>query len=61
MPELPEVEGVVRELAPAVEGKTIKKVEFSKTVYESCAAGKQCIVKEFRAFDILKKQCRICS
>ncbi|SOC36555.1 bifunctional DNA-formamidopyrimidine glycosylase/DNA-(apurinic or apyrimidinic site) lyase [Ureibacillus acetophenoni] len=45
MPELPEVEGVVRELAPAVEGKTIKKVEFSKTVYESCAAGKQCIVK----------------
>ncbi|HWL25300.1 MAG TPA: bifunctional DNA-formamidopyrimidine glycosylase/DNA-(apurinic or apyrimidinic site) lyase [Ureibacillus sp.] len=45
MPELPEVEGVVRELAPAVEGKVIKNVEFSSTVYESCADGKQCIVK----------------
>ncbi|KGR91428.1 formamidopyrimidine-DNA glycosylase [Ureibacillus massiliensis 4400831 = CIP 108448 = CCUG 49529] len=45
MPELPEVEGVVRALSPAVEGKKIAKVELSKTIYESCAAGKQCIVK----------------
>lgn len=45
MPELPEVEGVVRLLAPAIEGKKISKVELSKTIYESSAAGKQCIVK----------------
>jgi len=45
MPELPEVEGVVRALVPAVEGKTIVKVELSKTIYASYELGKQCIVK----------------
>lgn len=45
MPELPEVEGVVRALVPAVEGKTIEKIELSKTIYQSTAAGKQCIIK----------------
>lgn len=45
MPELPEVEGVVRALAPKVEGYTIDKVELSSTIYESCKLGKQCIVK----------------
>ena len=45
MPELPEVEGVVRALEPKVEGKTIKKVELSKTIYSSWGEGKQCIVK----------------
>lgn len=45
MPELPEVEGVVRALAPTIKGKVITKVEFSKTVYQSVAEGKQCIIK----------------
>jgi len=45
MPELPEVEGVVRALVPAVEGKTIKKVALSDTIYTSWGLGKQCIVK----------------
>lgn len=45
MPELPEVEGVVRALVPKVEGKTIEKVELSQTIYHSWAEGKQCIVK----------------
>ncbi|MFC7684409.1 bifunctional DNA-formamidopyrimidine glycosylase/DNA-(apurinic or apyrimidinic site) lyase [Ureibacillus sp. GCM10028918] len=45
MPELPEVEGVVRALVPAVEGKTILKVELSDTIYSSFGLGKQCIVK----------------
>ena len=30
MPELPEVEGVVRDLKPIVEGKTIEYVALSK-------------------------------
>lgn len=45
MPELPEVEGVVRALGPAVEGKTVSKVELSETIYTSFGLGKQCIVK----------------
>ena len=45
MPELPEVEGVVRALVPEVEGKTIEKVELSETIYTSWGLGKQCIVK----------------
>lgn len=45
MPELPEVEGVVRALKPAVEGKVIEKIELSETIYKSVSAGKQCIVK----------------
>lgn len=45
MPELPEVERVVRSLCPNVVGKTIKSVSFSNTVYSSWNEGKQCIVK----------------
>ena len=45
MPELPEVEGVVRDLKPLVEGKRIETVSVSETVYNSHAAGKQSIVK----------------
>lgn len=45
MPELPEVEGVVRDLKPLVEGKRIENVTLSETVYTSHAAGKQTIVK----------------
>ena len=45
MPELPEVEGVVRDLKPAVEGKTIECVTLSDVIFTSINAGKQCIVK----------------
>lgn len=45
MPELPEVEGVVRDLKPAVEGKTIERVALSEVIFASINAGKQCIVK----------------
>ncbi|MEK4230292.1 bifunctional DNA-formamidopyrimidine glycosylase/DNA-(apurinic or apyrimidinic site) lyase [Solibacillus sp. FSL H8-0538] len=45
MPELPEVEGVVRALKPVVEGKTIERVALSDVVFASTNAGKQCIVK----------------
>ncbi|WP_274307698.1 bifunctional DNA-formamidopyrimidine glycosylase/DNA-(apurinic or apyrimidinic site) lyase [Solibacillus daqui] len=45
MPELPEVEGVVRDLRPIVEGKTIASVTLSETVYASHEAGKQAIIK----------------
>lgn len=45
MPELPEVEGVVRLLKPAVEGATIESVDISETICASIAAGKQCILK----------------
>lgn len=46
MPELPEVEGVVRELAPLVEGKVIQSVQLSSTIYKSKEEGKECIVKK---------------
>lgn len=45
MPELPEVEGVVRDLKPLVEGKTIESIVLSDVVFASHAAGKQTIVK----------------
>ena len=45
MPELPEVEGVVRDLKPLVEGKRIESVSLSEAVYAAHGAGKQTIVK----------------
>ena len=45
MPELPEVEGVVRDLKPLVEGKTIERVTLSEVVHNAATLGKQCIVK----------------
>ncbi|WP_301108479.1 bifunctional DNA-formamidopyrimidine glycosylase/DNA-(apurinic or apyrimidinic site) lyase [Sporosarcina sp.] len=45
MPELPEVEGVVRGLAPLVEGRTIKQLSVSDTVVTSKSAGKETIIK----------------
>ena len=45
MPELPEVEGVVRMLKRTVEGTTIQRVEISETIRRSIASGKQCILK----------------
>jgi formamidopyrimidine-DNA glycosylase len=45
MPELPEVEGVVRDLKPLVEGKTIQHVNLSDVVFASHANNKKTIVK----------------
>lgn len=45
MPELPEVEGVVRSLAPLIEGKFIERIEISPTLYNSRAQNKQAIIK----------------
>lgn len=45
MPELPEVEGVVRQLRPVAQHKTITHVRISETIYTSKAQGKDCIVK----------------
>lgn len=46
MPELPEVEGVVRALKPEIEGRTIECVKLSETIRFSFSDGKQCIVKQ---------------
>lgn len=51
MPELPEVEGVVRDLRPLVEGKKIQSVMLSEVVYHSASQGKQSIVKNARPVD----------
>lgn len=45
MPELPEVEGVVRMLKPVVERKTIQRVIVSPVIYASKEAGKEAIIK----------------
>lgn len=45
MPELPEVEGVVRELSPASKGRTISEVEVSDVIRNSKELGKEAIVK----------------
>lgn len=45
MPELPEVEGLVRSLKPIVTGKTIQSVDISETIVASKANGKEAILK----------------
>ncbi|CAM3155915.1 bifunctional DNA-formamidopyrimidine glycosylase/DNA-(apurinic or apyrimidinic site) lyase [Filibacter tadaridae] len=45
MPELPEVEGVVRALAPVAVGRTIQEVNVSEIVMKSKELGKEAIVK----------------
>lgn len=45
MPELPEVEGVVRELSPASIGRTISEVHVSDVIRKSKELGKEAIVK----------------
>ncbi|MHA6260645.1 bifunctional DNA-formamidopyrimidine glycosylase/DNA-(apurinic or apyrimidinic site) lyase [Sporosarcina sp. CAU 1771] len=45
MPELPEVEGLVRQLAPVSIGRTIRQAIISDIVIESKAQGKEAIVK----------------
>lgn len=63
MPELPEVEGVVRNLIPKVEGQTIQSVKLSDTIYSSWNNGKQCIVKniEPNVFEQTLKDMKILS
>jgi len=45
MPELPEVEGVVRALAPEIIGRTIESATISEIVIESKNNGKEAIIK----------------
>lgn len=45
MPELPEVEGVVRALAPIATGRTICEVTVSDTVIQSKQLGKEAVLK----------------
>lgn len=45
MPELPEVEGLVRSLQPIVTGKIIQSVDVSETIITSKANGKEAIIK----------------
>ncbi len=45
MPELPEVEGVVRALAPVATGRTIREVTVSDTVIKSKQLGKEAVLK----------------
>lgn len=49
MPELPEVEGVVRQIRPAAAGKTIREVFVSHTIRLSKANGKEAIIKKMDA------------
>lgn len=45
MPELPEVEGVVRQIRPAAIGKKIEEVVVSDTIRVSKTSGKEAIIK----------------
>ncbi|WP_318614247.1 bifunctional DNA-formamidopyrimidine glycosylase/DNA-(apurinic or apyrimidinic site) lyase [Sporosarcina sp. YIM B06819] len=45
MPELPEVEGVVRALAPIATGRTICEITVSDTVIQSKQLGKEAVLK----------------
>lgn len=49
MPELPEVEGVVRQIRPAATGKTIRDVFVSDAIRLSKANGKEAIIKKMDA------------
>ena len=53
MPELPEVEGVVRALAPVAIGRTIHEVTVSDTVIESKELGKEAIIKGITTEDFI--------
>ncbi|WKA56172.1 bifunctional DNA-formamidopyrimidine glycosylase/DNA-(apurinic or apyrimidinic site) lyase [Planococcus shixiaomingii] len=49
MPELPEVEGVVRQIRPAAIGKKIQDVYVSETIRVSKRNGKEAIIKRLEA------------
>lgn len=54
MPELPEVEGVVRGLAPAAIGRRIEEVTVSPTVIQSKQLGKEAIIKGIPTEDFIE-------
>lgn len=53
MPELPEVEGVVRELSPVSIGRTISEVQVSDVIKKSKELGKEAIVKGMTLEDFI--------
>lgn len=53
MPELPEVEGVVRALAPIARGRTIQEVIVSDTVIKSKQLGKEAVIKGITTEDFI--------
>ncbi|MCG3089382.1 bifunctional DNA-formamidopyrimidine glycosylase/DNA-(apurinic or apyrimidinic site) lyase [Sporosarcina cyprini] len=55
MPELPEVEGVVRSLAPVSAGRTIHSVKISETVLSAKQIGKEAIVKGITSEDFISE------
>ena len=55
MPELPEVEGVVRALAPVAIGRTIQKVTVSDTVIKSKQLGKEAMIKGITTEDFIDR------
>lgn len=55
MPELPEVEGVVRQIRPAAIGKRIEDVFVSDTIRLSKTGGKEAILKKVEADSFIEK------
>ncbi|HSJ37521.1 MAG TPA: bifunctional DNA-formamidopyrimidine glycosylase/DNA-(apurinic or apyrimidinic site) lyase [Planococcus sp. (in: firmicutes)] len=55
MPELPEVEGVVRQIRPVAIGKKIEDVFVSDTIRLSKAGGKEAILKKIEADSFIEK------
>jgi len=59
MPELPEVEGVVRSLRPVAIGRKVEKVRVSDIVYRSKAEGKEAILKGISPEDFISRMERM--
>jgi len=55
MPELPEVEGVVRQIRPVSIGKRIVSVDVSDTIRKSKQSGKEAILKRIEADDFQER------
>jgi formamidopyrimidine-DNA glycosylase len=55
MPELPEVEGVVRAFAPEAIGRTVKDVAVSDVVIESKEQGREAIIKGMSTEDFIQQ------
>ncbi|WP_172368883.1 bifunctional DNA-formamidopyrimidine glycosylase/DNA-(apurinic or apyrimidinic site) lyase [Sporosarcina jiandibaonis] len=55
MPELPEVEGVVRAFAPEAIGRTIKDVAVSDVVIKSKEQGREAIIKGMSTKDFIRQ------
>ncbi|MBE1554418.1 bifunctional DNA-formamidopyrimidine glycosylase/DNA-(apurinic or apyrimidinic site) lyase [Sporosarcina limicola] len=53
MPELPEVEGVVRALAPVATGRTTREITISDTVKQSKLLGKEAVLKGITTEDFI--------